>query len=384
MPPISTEQLNYQGVYPSQEAIKAQIPDDFLTDSGLCTGFEQALRRLLGVERTIHLTSSPQVALTAALRMLQLREGESVFVPAYWRKEYIHSLLAMRLRPIFVEVTSFNMAMDPLLLGKHLERMTDAGTPLPRAIIVAHAHGIPANMELLCSVAQRYNMTIIEDCSQALGSYIDERACGTWGQLSFFSFSTGEIIQAGTAGALSWAENRSLSIDAPYHSWSAQEKLAIEAWLRPYPLAPLQAAILLPQLAQLKEAVDKKRLMAKLYRKYLTQAFGLRYLSWPEDTPHSYRPNYSSQPIHIEPTMLHFSRHELGRTLQEEQFVPLLPPLESLSELPALHAYSCVVSGVAQSMAPDLLYLPNDSTLTGARTLEVVEVIRQLVYKYNS
>ena len=100
MPPISTEQLNYQGVYPSQEAIKEQIPDDFLTDSGLCTGFEQALRRLLGVERTIHLTSSPQVALTAALRMLQLREGESLFVPAYWRKEYVDCLLAMRLRPI--------------------------------------------------------------------------------------------------------------------------------------------------------------------------------------------------------------------------------------------------------------------------------------------
>lgn len=384
MPPISIEQLKYQGVYPSQEVIKAQIPDDFLTDSGLCTGFEQALRRLLGVERTIHLTSSPQVALTAALRMLQLREGESLFVPAYWRKEYVDCLLAMRLRPIFVEVTSFNMAMDPLLLSKHLERMTNAGTPLPRAIIVAHAHGIPANMELLCEVAQRYNMTIIEDCSQALGSSIDERACGSWGQLSFFSFCTGEIIQAGMAGALSWSENRSLSLDAPYHSWSAQEKLSIEAWLRPYPLAPLQAAVLLPQLAQLKEAIEKKRLMAKLYRKYLTQAFGLRYLSWPEDAPHNYQPNYSSQPIHIEPTMLHFSRHELGRALQEERFVPLLPPLESLSELPALQSYSSVVSGVAQSMAPDLLYLPNDSTLTGARTLEVVEVIRQLVYKYNS
>ena len=384
MSQISTEQLNYQGVCPPLATLKGQIPDDFLTDSGLCTEFEQALRRLLGLERTIHLTTSPHVALIAALRMLHLRAGESVFVPAYWRKSYIDCLLSLQLRPIFVEVTSFNMAMDPLLLGKHLERMTHAGTPLPRAIIVAHAHGIPANMELLCEVAQRYNMTIIEDCSQALGSSIDERACGTWGQLSFFSFSTGEIIQAGMAGALSWSENRSLSIDAPYHSWSAQEKLSIEAWLRPYPLAPLQAAVLLPQLAQLKEVIEKKRLMAKLYRKYLTQAFGLRYLSWPDDAPHSYRPNYSSQPIHIEPTMLHFSRHELGRALQEEQFVPLLPPLESLSELPALQSYSSVVSGVAQSMAPDLLYLPNDSTLTGARTLEVVEVIRQLVYKYNS
>ena len=384
MPQISTEQLNYQGVCPPLATLKGQIPDDFLTDSGLCTEFEHALRRLLGLERTIHLTTSPHVALIAALRMLHLRAGESVFVPAYWRKSYIDCLLSLQLRPIFVEVTSFNMAMDPLLLSKHLERMVNAGTPLPRAIIVAHAHGIPANMELVCSVAQRYNMTIIEDCSQALGSSIDERACGTWGQLSFFSFSIGEIIQAGTAGALSWSENRSLSLDAPYHSWSAQEKLSIEAWLRPYPLAPLQAAVLLPQLAQLNEVIEKKRLMAKLYRKYLTQAFGLRYLSWAEDAPHSYRPNYSSQPIHIEPTMLHFSRHELGRALQEEQFVPLLPPLESLSELPALHAYSSVVSGVAQSMAPDLLYLPNDSTLTGARTLEVVEVIRQLVYKYNS
>ena len=110
--------------------------------------------------------------------MLQLREGESLFVQAYWRKEYVDCLLAMRLRPIFVEVTSFNMAMDPLLLGKHLERMTNAGTPLPRAIIVAHAHGIPANMELLCEVAQRYNMTLSlihicivpSDCRYLVGS----------------------------------------------------------------------------------------------------------------------------------------------------------------------------------------------------------------------
>lgn len=384
MPQISTEQINYQGVCPSIEVIKASIPDDFLTDSGLCTGFEQALRRLLGGERTVHLTSSPHIALVAALRMLQLEVGESIFVPTYWRKEYVDCLLSMQLRPIFVEVTSFNMAMDPLLLGKHLERMASAGTPLPRAIIVAHAHGIPANMGLLCEVAQRYNMTIIEDCSQALGSYIDDRACGAWGQLSFFSFSTGEILQAGMAGALSWSDNRSLSLTAPYHSWSAQEKLSIEGCLRPYALAPLQAAVLLPQIAHLEEAIEKKRLMSKLYRKYLSQTVGLRYLSWPDDAPQSYRPNYSSQPIHIEPTMLHFARHELSRALQEQQFVPLTPPLESLHELPALHSYSSVVSGVAHSMAPDLLYLPNDSTLTGARTLDVVEIIRQLVYKYNS
>lgn len=76
--------------------------------------------------------------------------------------------------------------------------------------------------------------------------------------------------------------------------------------------------------------------------------------------------------------MLHFSRHELASSCRRSSSFRLLPPLESLSELPALHAYSSVVSGVAQSMAPHLLYLPNDSTLTGARTLEVVEVIRQL------
>lgn len=384
MPQISTEQLNYQGVCPPLATLKGQIPDDFLTDSGLCTEFEQALRCLLGLERTIHLTTSPHVALIAALRMLHLRAGESVFVPAYWRKSYIDCLLSLQLRPIFVEVTSFNMAMDPLLLGKHLERMTHAGTPLPRAIIVAHAHGIPANMELLCEVAQRYNMTIIEDCSQALGSSIDERACGAWGQLSFFSFATGEIIQAGMAGALTWSENRSLSLTAAYHSWSAQEKLSIEEWLRPYALAPLQAGILLPQMAQLEEVIEKKRLIAKLYGKYLSQIFGLRYLGWQAEAPHSYRPNYSSQPVHIEPTMLHFSRQDLLRALEEESFVPLVPSLESVPDLPAMQSYSSSVSGVAQSMSPDLLYLPNDSALTGARTLAAVEVIRQLIYKYNS
>lgn len=82
--------------------------------------------------------------------------------------------------------------------------------------------------------------------------------------------------------------------------------------------------------------------------------------------------------------MLHFSRQDLLRALEEESFVPLVPSLESVPDLPAMQSYSSSVSGVAQSMSPDLLYLPNDSALTGARTLAAVEVIRQLIYKYNS
>jgi Predicted pyridoxal phosphate-dependent enzyme apparently involved in regulation of cell wall biogenesis len=378
------ELLNYQGVCLGKKGVEPQIPADFLTDTSFCTEFEQALRRLLGLDRTIHLVSSPHVALSAALRMLHLRSGESIFVPAYWRRDYVDCLLSLQLRPIFVEVTSFNMAMDPLLLSKHLEHMASEGSPLPRAIIVAHAHGIPANMDLLCEVAQRYNMTLIEDCSQALGSYIDERPCGAWGQLSFFSFSAGEIIQAGMAGAISWSDNRSLSQTAPYYTWSAQEKLAIEEWLRPYPLAPLQAVVLISQIGVLKDIIEKKHIIAKLYAKCLSQIVGLRSLGWQDTSEHSYHPNYSSQPVHIEPTMLHFSRYELLQVLEGEHFVPLIPSLEAVHGLPGLRAYTSLESGIACRMSPDLLYLPNDSSLTGARTLDVVEEIRKLVLKYNS
>lgn len=159
--------------------------------------------------------------------------------------------------------------MESALLSKHLECMVNAGTPYPVPSSWRMSF-IPANMELVCSVAQRYNMTIIEDCPAGRSGVLSTERAWYLGAALFLlllhrrSYKLAQ--QAHLVGPKIAARlTHLITAGVPV------EKLSIEAWLRPYPPAPLQAAVLLPQLAQLKEVIEKKRLMAKLYRKYLTQ-----------------------------------------------------------------------------------------------------------------
>lgn len=388
---MSGKQPDIQPLYPSEETIKSAMSEKFMTDSSLGLDFARhlALHTTVaggssagaGRERTLRLVSSPQVALLAALRLLQMKPGESILCPVYWQRDYLECLLAMQLQPVLLEVTPHNMALDPMLLANYLERRAASGDELPRVVVVAHAHGIPANMELFVEVAQRYHLTIIEDCSDALGASIGGRPCGTWGQIAFYSFSMGSAIQCGTAGAISWADNRTLSPTDPYVAWSAVSKLELDEWLLPYSMPPLAAAVGIPQWEAFDEAQSRRRQLAKVYRKYTAQILGIRYLGWKED---DYLPGSTIHPIFVEPSMVRFSVRELQSTLSEAGFRATTPRLVHLVDIPLYRHLPSVVSGVAGNMARDILYLPSDPTLTGIEALEVGETMRRLVFKYNS
>jgi dTDP-4-amino-4,6-dideoxygalactose transaminase len=165
--------------------------------------FEKDLANYLGV-RKVYGVNSGRTALYLALKSLGLKPKTGVIVPAYVCPIVFEVILRSGLKPILVDV-------DPKTYNINPELIPDAITSDVKAIIPVHLFGRPSEVQKIMEIANKFDLFVIEDVAQALGSEYEGRKCGTFGDLAVFSFGPGKSITSGEGGAL--AVNRSELID---------------------------------------------------------------------------------------------------------------------------------------------------------------------------
>lgn len=205
---------------------------------GNCERFAAAFREYLGCEH-VELCASGTAAIELALRGLKVTAGREVILAAYDYRAAFRTVQAIGARPVLVDVDPRNCAIDVAALEA---AMTDDAA----AIIVSHLHGGMADMSRVMEVAERRGVPVIEDACQATGAAIAGRRAGTLGTLGVFSFGGSKLLTAGRGGAVAG------------HSAREFQRMRLYAFRGndAYPLSELQAAVLLPQLAQLDERND--------------------------------------------------------------------------------------------------------------------------------
>jgi dTDP-4-amino-4,6-dideoxygalactose transaminase len=187
--------------------------------------------------------------------------------------------------PIFVdsENETWNMCPD-LLEDTILSRI--AKGKRPKAIVIVHLFGMPAKMKELTEIATRYQIDIIEDAAEAVGSLYDGKNCGTLGTVGIYSFNGNKIITTGGGGAL--VSSDMLTIQrARYLSTQAREDLSYYQHLEVgfnYKMNNLAASIGLAQLEQLDGFVSKRRQINANYKKLLSPLEGLTFQEDSEST----------------------------------------------------------------------------------------------------
>jgi dTDP-4-amino-4,6-dideoxygalactose transaminase len=135
-------------------------------------------------------------ALILSLMALDLPKGAEVLVPSNTYIATILSIVKVGLKPVLVEplLQTYNLNAD--LIGKHISKKT-------KAILVVHLYGKPSEMQKIVSIANNYNLVLVEDCAQAHGATIKEKRVGTWGKLGAYSFyPTKNLGALGDAGAI--------------------------------------------------------------------------------------------------------------------------------------------------------------------------------------
>jgi len=163
-------------------------------------GFEEDLARHTGTQHAAAL-SSGTAALHLAMILLDVQPGDHVICQSKTFSASANPIAYQGAVPVFIDSESDTWNMDPNALEDAL-RQLDATGKRPKAIVPVHLYGMPARMQEIRALADRYGVPIIEDAAEALGSYYNGVSCGALGTLGVLSFNGNKIITTSSGGAL--------------------------------------------------------------------------------------------------------------------------------------------------------------------------------------
>lgn len=170
-------------------------------------GFEEDLERYLdegnqGIKNSVCALSSGTAAIHLGLQLLGVGKGDEVVCQSFTFAASANPVTYLGATPVFVDSERQSWNMDPNLLEEAIsDRIKKTGRK-PKAIVVVHLYGMPAQMDEVLQIAARYEIPVLEDSAEALGSVYKGRKCGTLGTLSVLSFNGNKMITTSGGGAL--------------------------------------------------------------------------------------------------------------------------------------------------------------------------------------
>ncbi len=163
-------------------------------------GFEEDLEKYLGIEHAAAL-SSGTAAIHLALILSGVGYGDEVICQSFTFSATANPIVYQGATPIFIDSEPLTWNMSPEFLREAIEDRLKKGKK-PKAIIPVHLYGMPAQIKEIMEIANTYEIPIVEDAAEALGSSIQGKKCGTFGKLGILSFNGNKIITTSGGGAL--------------------------------------------------------------------------------------------------------------------------------------------------------------------------------------
>jgi dTDP-4-amino-4,6-dideoxygalactose transaminase len=244
-------------------------------------GFENELANYLKSSYVAAL-SSGTAALHLALIMLDIKVGDEVICQSFTFSASANPIVYQGATPVFIDSEKDTWNMDPNLLEEAIKDRIAKGKK-PKAIIIVHLYGMPAKMDELFEIANRYEIPIIEDAAEALGSKYKGKSCGTFGLMSILSFNGNKIITTSGGGALV-SESKELIERSRFLATQARDNAPHYQHSQigyNYRMSNIVAGIGRGQLEVIEERIEKKRNINKFYHKILDKKPGVSFLEEP-------------------------------------------------------------------------------------------------------
>ena len=221
--------------------------------------FEENFSNYTGADHALSV-SNGTVALHLALVALGINNGDEVIVPDLTFASPLNAVLYVGAKPVILDV-------DPNTACLNVELVEGAITEKTKAVIPVHLYGHPVDMSPLMKIAQKYDLKVIEDCAEAVGSYYNGQHVGCFGDAATFSFFGNKTITTGEGGMILFKkqtvfEKAQLLRD---HGMSKEKRYWHEEIGYNYRLTNLQAAVGVAQLERADHLVSQKRWMAEIY-----------------------------------------------------------------------------------------------------------------------
>jgi len=246
--------------------------------------FEKELATVLKVDHVIT-TNSGTSAIHLGLLALGVSKGDEVVCSTFTFCASANPVVYCGAFPVFVdsELTTWNM--DPDLLRHAIEDRIRKTGRKPKAIIVVHLYGMPAQLNRILEVGRLYDIPVLEDSAEALGSLYNAQQVGTFGDVGVLSFNGNKIVTASSGGAL-FSSKKDLIERARYLRQEARESVT---WYEHkevgfnYRLSNILAALGRSQLKILNDRVLKRRAVFSFYERELSSIPGVEFQPEPDN-----------------------------------------------------------------------------------------------------
>ena len=248
-------------------------------------GFEEDLKNFVQANKEVVALSSGTAAIHLALLSCGVGPGDEVLVQSFTFCASANPISYVGATPVFVDSEADTWNMDPVLLEEAIkDRIAKTGRK-PKAIIPVALYGMPYDCERIMEIADRYEIPVIEDAAEGMGSKFDGRVLGTFGKFGVLSFNGNKMITTSGGGALI-CENAEVKNNIMWYATQAREAYPYyhhEAIGYNYRMSNISAGIGRGQMTIAQAHIDHHRHVQALYEKLLTDVPGVEIHKQPAD-----------------------------------------------------------------------------------------------------
>ncbi|MFC4164319.1 aminotransferase class I/II-fold pyridoxal phosphate-dependent enzyme [Epilithonimonas zeae] len=334
--------------------------------------FETSIENFLNENKFVSALSSGTAALHLALVQLGVGYGDEVICQSFTFSASANPIKYLGANPVFVDSDESNWNMSPVYLEQAIQDRIKKNKK-PKAVIVVHLYGMPAMMDELLEVCNKYDIPLVEDSAESLGSTYKGRHCGTFGEFALLSFNGNKIITTSGGGALvtNTKEQKDKTIflstqardNAPHYQHS---EIGYN-----YRLSNICAGIGRGQMEVLEQRVQKRRENHDFYKSLFSNIEAVNVFS---EISSDFYSNHWLTSITINPTLTEKTNLELMTAFAEENIEtrPLWKPMHLQPVFKDCPYYG---ETVAEDLFKRGLCLPSGSNLTSDDKKRINEVI---------
>lgn len=363
-PDVSVKELRF---------IKKDFSIDWVASFGPhIASFEQGLSTLSNGYGVAAL-SSGTAALHLSLILSGVEKGDLVLCSSFTFSASANPIIYVGALPVFIDSEKESWNMCPKLLEKAIKEFLTAGKK-PKAIMLVHLYGMPAKMDLIINIANKYDILIIEDAAEALGSTYSNQPLGTFGKLGVYSFNGNKIITTSGGGALV-CKDESLIEKAKFLATQARDDKPHYEHSEigyNYRMSNVCAGIGEGQLGVLTERVAKKRAINLFYKKELSL---IKEISFLEESKGSFS-NYWLTTILLDRDST-IDREQLRLHLEEDN-IEARPLWKPMHLQPIFKGCKSYVNGVSEDLFNRGLCLPSGTNMSTKDLKRVVNKIKEI------
>ncbi|MDO4225313.1 MAG: aminotransferase class I/II-fold pyridoxal phosphate-dependent enzyme [Bergeyella zoohelcum] len=338
--------------------------------------FEQDLEKYLSQNVKVAALSAGTAALHLALIILGVKTGDEVICQSFTFSASANPIVYQGATPIFVDSEPDTWNMCPTALEEAIKDRISKGKK-PKAIIVVHLYGMPAKMAEILEIANRYEIPLVEDAAEALGSTYKGQKCGSFGEMSILSFNGNKIITTSGGGALVCKTFKQKD-KAVFLSTQARDNAPHYQHSEigyNYRMSNICAGIGRGQMEVLEERIAQRRKNHDFYHDLFQDIEGISLFTEPNEDFFS---NHWLSAILIDEEKTGFNREDLRLKFLEQNIEsrPLWKPMH----LQPVFATAPYYGGkVAETLFDRGLCLPSGSNMTDEERSRIKEVVLEMM-----